>query len=111
MIAIQIKTELVKWVQERLDLDADEAQNFAEEFAGMLYFSGGFSAEEGRLKEAAPALLKALEMADAASTVYDSDELTPLQDEIRKAANAAGVTPSQYVKNAIRAAIAAVRGE
>ena len=63
MMEIRITTELVEWVQERLDIDADEAQNFAEEFAGMLYFSGGFAREEmtDKLKQSAPAMLAALE--------------------------------------------------
>lgn len=40
---IQIKNEVIEWLQERLGIDADEALEFAQEFAGMLYFSGAFT--------------------------------------------------------------------
>lgn len=40
---IQIKDSVVEWLQERLGIDADEALGFAQEFAGMLYFTGAFA--------------------------------------------------------------------
>lgn len=40
---IQIKASVVEWLQERLGIDADEALEFAQEFAGMLYFTGAFA--------------------------------------------------------------------
>lgn len=43
MITIQIKTTVIEWLIERLDLDADEALELAQEFAGMLYCTGAFT--------------------------------------------------------------------
>lgn len=42
MVTIQIKTAVVEWLQERLNFGYDEALELAQEFAGMLYFTGAF---------------------------------------------------------------------
>lgn len=58
MVTIQIKTTVIEWLQERLGIDADEALELAQEFAGMLYFTGAFgevptTAEEVEAERAA----------------------------------------------------------
>lgn len=82
-IAIRITPELVEWVQERLNTDADEAQNFAEEFAGVLYFTGAFTESE---RLAAADLLEACQ--DAYGVIeyiychYDFSELKTTLDKL-----------------------------
>ena len=42
MVAIQIKTEVIEWLMEHEGWDAEESLSFAQEFIGMLYFTGAF---------------------------------------------------------------------
>lgn len=45
MVTIQIKTEVVEWLMEHEGWDAEEALAFAQEFVGMLYFTGAAGKE------------------------------------------------------------------
>ena len=43
MLKITITTELIDWLQNDLSIEADEAEEFAEIFVGILQMSGGIS--------------------------------------------------------------------
>lgn len=46
---IQIKTSVIEWLQERLNIDAGEALELAQEFVGMLYYTGAFTEPESEV--------------------------------------------------------------
>ena len=43
---VQIKPELIEWVGEQLSMDFEAAEEFINEFVGMLYITGAFEAVE-----------------------------------------------------------------
>lgn len=95
-IAIRITPELVEWVQEHTNLVGDEAQAFAQEFAGVLYFTGGLTEAE-RQAAAAPELLAACEAAR-----YYIGEIMVTQDNYREPVS---------ILHQLDAAIAKFKGE
>lgn len=40
MLTLQITPDFVEWVSQELGMDFEEAGRFAQEFVGMMYFTG-----------------------------------------------------------------------